>query len=134
MCRPRRHLPSWCLRSLTLVTKRPSIYVCIVKTWLTGFVTELFPIEEMRHYCKMGRGRKGLIEQSETKQKSSRGSGERSREIMSYFYVSKSDEKKFLSEEAVEIMKHMNPQQLVNFLLPNDDWHVKTSTSNASGS
>ena len=42
--------------------------------------------------------------------------------------------KKFLPEEAVEIMKHMNPQQLVNFLLPNDDWYVKTLSSNASGS
>ena len=29
------------------------------------FVVELFSIEEMWHYCKMGRGRKGLIEQSE---------------------------------------------------------------------
>ena len=31
-------------------------------------------------------------------------------------------------------MKNMNPQQLVDFLLPNDDdWHVKTSSGNASG-
>ena len=82
----------------------------------------------------MGRGRKGLIEQSERKPKSSRGSGERTGEIMTYFYVPKSSEKKlFLSEEAVEIMKHMNPQELVNFLLPNNDWLVKNSTGNASG-
>ena len=32
-----------------------------------------------------------------------------------------------------EIMKNMNPQQLVNFLLPNDDWQIKDSTVNASG-
>ena len=28
-------------------------------------------------------------------------------------------------------MKNMNPQQLVDFLLPNDDWYVKTSGGNA---
>ena len=33
----------------------------------------------------------------------------------------KAKKKIFLTEEAVEIMKNMNPQQLVNFLLPNDD-------------
>ena len=54
---------------------------------------------------------------------------------MSYFYSPNRDEKKkFLPEEAVEVMKHMNPQQLVNFLLPNDNWYVKTLSSNASGS
>ena len=39
----------------------------------------------------------------------------------------------YFPEEVVEIMKHMNPQQLANILLSNDDWHVKTSTGNASG-
>ena len=31
-------------------------------------------------------------------------------------------------------MENMNPQQLVDFLFPKeDDWHVKTSSRNASG-
>ena len=54
---------------------------------------------------------------------------------MDYFYVPNVDKKNlYLTEEAVEIMKQMNLQQLVNILLPNDDWHVKTSARNASGS
>ena len=37
-------------------------------------------------------------------------------------------------ENVVDFMKNMNPQQLVDFLLPkDDDWHVKTSSGNASG-
>ena len=37
-------------------------------------------------------------------------------------------------EHVVDFMKNMNPQQLVDFLLPKDnDWHVKTSSRNASG-
>ena len=37
-------------------------------------------------------------------------------------------------EHVVDIMKDMNPQQLVDFLCPNDDdWYVKTSSVNASG-
>ena len=35
-------------------------------------------------------------------------------------------------EQAFDFMKNMNPQQLVDFLLPND-CHVKTSSVNASG-
>ena len=38
----------------------------------------------------------------------------------------------YIREEAVKIMKQMNPQQLANILFPNDVWHVKTSTGNAS--
>ena len=47
----------------------------------------------------------------------------------------KSDEIKIpVPEQAVDFMKNMNPQQLVYFLLPkDDDWHVKTSSGNASG-
>ena len=83
----------------------------------------------------MGRGRKGLIEQSERKPKPSRGSGEKKGDNLSYFYVPNIDQKiLFLEEEAVEVLKQMNPQQLVNFLLPNYDWHIKDSTVNASGS
>ena len=37
-------------------------------------------------------------------------------------------------EHVVDFMKDMNPQQLVDFLCPNDDdWYVKTSSVNASG-
>ena len=105
------------------------VHACIID----GFAPEYFSIEEMWCYCKMGRGRKGLIEQSERKPKvmseSERGMP------MTYFHVQNRDVKKlFLPEEAVEFMKNMNPQQLVDFLLPNDDWYVKTSSDNASGS
>ena len=49
----------------------------------------------------------------------------------------KSDEKKkemTVPTHVVDFMKNLNPQQLVDFLLPkDDDWHVKTSSGNASG-
>ena len=46
----------------------------------------------------------------------------------------KSDETKIpVPEQAFDFMKNRNPQQLVDFLLPNDD-DVKTSSENASGS
>ena len=84
----------------------------------------------MWRYCIMGRGRKSLINKSERRAISSRGQSERgmltpNREI----------KKIFVPEQALNFMKNMNPQQLVDFLLPNDDdWHVKTSSGNASGS
>ena len=44
------------------------------------------------------------------------------------------EEKKILiKEDALEFMKNMNQQELVDFLLSNGDWHVKTSGTNASG-
>ena len=47
----------------------------------------------------------------------------------------KSDETKInLQEDALKFMKNMNKQELVDFLMSNDDWHVKTSGINASGS
>ena len=68
----------------------------------------------------MGRGRKGLIGQSETKPKVIRSESERGMP-MTYFHVPNRDVKKlFLREEDVEFMKNMNPQRLVDFLLPND--------------
>ena len=83
----------------------------------------------------MGRGRKGLIEQSERKLKVVSSETERAEVSMSYFYVPNRDGKKlFLRQEAVEIMKNMNLQHFVNFLLPNGDWYVKTSSGNTSGS
>ena len=79
----------------------------------------------------MGRGRKGMIEQSERKKKASGAY----RETFRYLSVPNREIKKMLvPEHAFEFMKNMNPQQLVDFLLPkDDDWHVKTSSGNASG-
>ena len=79
----------------------------------------------------MGRGRKGIINQSITKLVS-----RRDHNIVKFFGpLVKSDETKInLREDALEFMKNMNKQQLVDFLLSNDDWHVKTSGINASGS
>ena len=86
----------------------------------------------MRLYFIVGRGRKGLIEQSERKKKASGAC----RETFTYLSVPNREIKKiFVPEQAFDFMKNMNPQQLVDFLLPNDDdWHVKTSSGNASGS
>ena len=81
----------------------------------------------------MGRGRKGLINQSERKPIPPRGN--RYRGLQSYFLTLNRETKKIsVPEHVVDFMKSMNPQQLVDFLLPNgDDWHVKTSSGNASG-
>ena len=80
----------------------------------------------------MGRGRKGLTDQSQRKPKqlySQRGG------MSTLTFVKNREEKKMpIPEHVVDFMKSMNPQQLVDFLLPNDDdWHVKTSGGNASG-
>ena len=79
----------------------------------------------------MGRGRKGIIIQSIKKLTPSRHSN-----IAKFFgSLDKSDETKInLQEDALEFMKNMNQQQLVDFLLSNDDWHIKISGGNASGS
>ena len=51
-----------------------------------------------------------------------------------FLSVSKREEEKMsIKEDALEFMKNMNQQELVDFLLSNDDWHVKTSGTNASG-
>ena len=54
---------------------------------------------------------------------------------MTHFFTPNREIKKIPApEQAFEFMKNMNPQQLVDFLLPNDDdWHIKTSSGNASG-
>ena len=51
------------------------------------------------------------------------------------FYLCQKEKiKKILTkEDALEFMKNMNKQELVNFLLSNEDWHIKTSGTNASG-
>ena len=82
----------------------------------------------------MGRGRKGLIEQSERKTKASGGLSESGTPMAHFFVPNKEIKKIFVPEQAFEFMKNMNPQQLVDFLLPNDDWHIKTSSGNAFGS
>ena len=102
---------------------------------LLYFVIEYFSIEEMWRFCIMGRGRKGLIEQSEQKTKASGGLSERGAPMAHFFGPNREIKKIFVPEQAFEFMKNMNPQQLVDFLLPNDDdWHVKTASRNASGS
>ena len=79
----------------------------------------------------MGRGRTGITNQS-TKKLVPR----RPHNIAMFFGPpGKSDETKInLPEEALEFMKKMTKQQLVDFLMSNEDWHVKTSGINASGS
>ena len=51
-----------------------------------------------------------------------------------FLYTKERSKKIFIPQEAFEFMSNMNPQHLVDFLLPNDDWHVKTLSGNASGS
>ena len=83
----------------------------------------------------MGRGRKGPMDQSQKKPKVSWISRERAEVPMAYFNAPNDDKKiLFLSKDAVKTFKKINPEQLVNFLLPNDDWHMKTLNGNASGS
>ena len=79
----------------------------------------------------MGRGRQGIIEQSERKPKVKGAFGK----TFTYFSGPSMETKKIpVPEHVFDFMKNMNPQQLVDFLLPKeDDWHVKTSSRNASG-
>ena len=64
----------------------------------------------------MGRGRKGLIEQSERKKKATGAY----RETFTYIFAPKREIKKIpVPEQALEFMENMNPQQLVDILLPN---------------
>ena len=80
----------------------------------------------------MGRGRKGLTEQSQRKPKRT---DVQSGTPIAFASVKNRETKKIsVPEHVVDFMKGMNPQQLVDFLLPNDDdWYVKTSSINASG-
>ena len=82
----------------------------------------------------MGRGRKSLINQS--KRRTIHSIGQRERGMPMVYVSGQNREMKKISipEQAFDFMKNMNPQQLVDFLLPKeDDWHVKTSSGNASG-
>ena len=78
----------------------------------------------------MGRGRKGILNQS-TKKLNPKRHNDIAKTLGS---PDKSYETKInLQEQAFEFMKNMNQQELVDFLLSNGDWHVKTSGTNASG-
>ena len=82
----------------------------------------------------MGRGRKGLTEQSKRKPKRTDGSRYRRTPIALPIGQKRETKKIPVPENVVDFMKNMNPQQLVDLLLPNDDdWYVKTSGVNASG-
>ena len=83
----------------------------------------------------MGRGRKGLIEQGQLGKKASGGLRARRGDPTEHFIPPfKREEKKILiQEDALDFMKNMNQQELVDFLLSDGDWHVKTSGINASG-
>ena len=82
----------------------------------------------------MGRGRSGLTEQSQKKPKRTSDLKPRGTPIIFPIRQKGQLNEMTVPENAVDFMKNMNPQQLVDFLLPNDDWHVKTSNGNASGS
>ena len=80
----------------------------------------------------MGRGRTGITEQSLRKPKRSLTE---SQGMSILAFVKNRETKKIpVPEHVVDLMKNMNPQQLVDFLLiDDDDWYVKTSGVNASG-
>ena len=69
----------------------------------------------------MGRGRKRLTEQSQRKPK--RTDGTRHRGTIIAFPIGQKEKQKKIPvpEHVVDFMKDMNPQQLVDFLCPNDD-------------
>ena len=80
----------------------------------------------------MGRGRRGLIEQSQRKPKRTDSFIPRGTPIFP-IRQKKEREKMTVPEHVVDLMKNMNPQKLVDFLLlDDDDWYVKTSSVNAS--
>ena len=78
----------------------------------------------------MGRGRKGITNQSTKKLVPRRHNNI----AMVVGLPNKRDEPKIsLPEEALEFMKKMDKQQLFDVLTSNEDWYVKTSGINASG-
>ena len=76
----------------------------------------------------MGRGRKRPLDQSK-KTKATGVLRPRRGEPMGHFLSvsNREEEKMLIKEDALEFMKNMNQQELVDFLLSNGDWHVKTS-------
>ena len=73
----------------------------------------------------MGRGRKGALNQSMKKMNLKNNGGI----AKVYGRLHKSDEKISLHEDILELMKNVNQQELVDFLLSDDDWHVKHQAS-----
>ena len=71
----------------------------------------------------MGRGRKGLIEQSRKKPKSQKNRERGFKwgiiKIVNPHY--EKDKKEFLTEGLIEEMKKMSPQYLMNILMPTED-------------
>ena len=64
----------------------------------------------------MGRGRKGITEQSQRKPKRTNAANQRGETI--FGFVKNRETKKIpVPENVVDFMKNMNPQQLVDFLL-----------------
>ena len=74
-------------------TVRLIIYVCKYEPLFCDI--EYFYIEEMRLYCIMGRGRNGIIDQSERRTKPSRGQRERGKPLV-YFSKPNREIKKML--------------------------------------
>ena len=81
----------------------------------------------------MGRGRKGILTQSHKKLKSNRLLNPKREENIGFHNNRQIDEKPYIPKEALAFMKNMNQQELVDFLLSDGDWPVKTSGINASG-
>ena len=65
----------------------------------------------------MGRGRKGITEQSQRKPKRTDAANQRGETIFA-FVKNRETKKITVPEHVVDFMKNMNPQQLVDFLLP----------------
>ena len=69
----------------------------------------------------MGRGRKRMIEQSQRKPKRADAFRTRGMPIVFEFRQKREINEMSIPEHVVDFMKNMNPQQLVDFLLPNED-------------
>ena len=82
----------------------------------------------------MGRGRKGVLKQSNKAKATGALRGRRGDPPGIFLSGPKPEDKKILiNEDALELMKNMNQQELADFLLSDGDWHFKTSGINASG-
>ena len=78
----------------------------------------------------MGRGRRGLTEQSLKKPKRTDAFKPRGTPIVFPIRQKGQINEMTVPEHVVDFMKNMNPQHLLS---NEDDWHVKTSSGNASG-
>ena len=82
----------------------------------------------------MGRRRKGVLKQSNKSKATGAIRGRRGDPPGIFLSGPKpEDEKVLINEEALDFMKNMNQQELVDFLLSDGDWYVKTSGISASG-